>query len=407
LRISGIINSVIYDQSCIGDTMDSEKPLSGLKVLDFSAVYAGPICARLLSDCGAEVIKIETPGTGDVTRGPRGTSRVFAHFNAGKRSIAIDLKQETGQSLAKNLISDADVVIENFRPGVMEQFGLDYTTIKNVRPDLIYCSISGFGQTGPYVQRAAYAPIAHAASGFDFAHTASQGEPDARPPIWGIMIADMLTGAYAFGAIQAALIGRGKSGRGEHIDVSMMESMMMLIPGQIQAAQLENPPAAGGFRPITVKDGFVMVCIVSQKNMRCLCEAMDRPDILADKRFLRGERYKNMQAFIDEIESWSSSLSALECEKRLNESGVPCSIYNAPDDLFAHPQILARNSFTELEDDLGMFVIQNAPFQFSGSDISTASASPLLGEHTDELLREKLSLDEAEIGLLHKQEVVY
>jgi CoA:oxalate CoA-transferase len=386
--------------------MTNTKPLAGLKILDFSAVYAGPICTRLLSDCGAEVIKIEPPIGGDVTRGFRGTSRVFAHFNAGKQSMAINLNKPSGQALAMKLAADADVVIENYRPGVMKRFGLGYDSLRKVRPDLVYCSISGFGQSGPYVDRAAYAPIAHAASGFDVAHTQAQGNPDARPPVWGIMVADMLTGSYAFGAIQTALFARERTGRGDYIDVTMIESMMMLIPGQIQSAQLENPPPAGGFHPIRVKDGFVMICIVSEKNLRCLCEAINRPDMLEDEKFQRNQRWRHYDDFLAQIETWSIPLTAIECESRLNEAGVPCSIYNAPSDLFAHPQLVQRGSFTEFEDATSAYFIQNAPFQFASADISTPPVAPLLGEHTDEILAEKLDLNTEQIAALREEATI-
>ncbi len=385
--------------------MTESKPLHGIKVIDFSAVYAGPICTRLLSDCGATVIKIEPPRGGDVIRGVKGFNRVFAHFNAGKRSIAIDLAQASGQALARRLIEDADVVIENYRPGVMKKFGLDYETLKDAHPALVYCSISGFGQSGPYVYRAAYAPIAHAASGFDVAHLMNQVNPDAPPPVWGIMVADMLTGAYAFGAIQTALLGRARHGHGDHIDVTMMESMMMLIPGQFQMAQMESPPPPGGFHPIAVNDGFVMVCIVSEKNMRCLCEAIARPDMLTDERFVPGQRNRHMPAFRAEIEAWSKKLSAIECETRLNDAGVPCSIYNAPSDLFNHPQVLARGSFTEFEDEASRYFIQNAPFQLASADIRTTPTAPQLGEHTDAVAAE-LGLTTEEVDRLKREGVI-
>ncbi|MFT5211364.1 MAG: CoA:oxalate CoA-transferase [Flavobacterium sp.] len=386
--------------------MNTRKPLAHIKILDFSAVYAGPICARLLSDCGADVIKVETPGMGDVIRGPKGTSRVFSHFNAGKRSIAINLKTEAGQSLAHELVKDADVVIENFRPGVMHQFGLDYESLKKTKPDLVYCSISGFGQSGPFAQRAAYAPIAHVASGFDIAHMQSQGAENTKPTVWGIMIADILSGSYAFGAIQTALLGRAHTGEGDYIDVAMLDAMVSLIPGQIQMAQIEDAPRGGGFRPVAVKDGYVMICIVSPKNMRQICDAMKRPELLNDERFTGGRMFKNMGEFVVEIESWSKILSAIECEKILNEYGVPCSVYNAAEDLFDHPQILARRTFTEQEDEYGMFKIQNAPFTFAKANIATSDKSPMLGEHTEEVLTNVLSLSADEVNELRVQKVI-
>lgn len=381
--------------------MHKRKPLEGYKVIDFSAVFAGPICSRFLLDCGADVIKVETPFNGDLTRGVDGISRVFAHFNAGKRSIAIDLKSLEGQTVAKRLISDADIVIENFRPGIMAKFGLDYESLKQQRPDLIYCSISGFGQSGPQVNRAAYAPIVHAASGFDSVQTNAQGGDENRPPNWDIMVADILTGTYAFGAIQTALLGRERNGTGEHIDVSMMESMMTLIPAHIQAAQMEEPAVIGRFHPVKVKDGFVMVCVVSNKNLECLAAALNRPDLLTDPRFVRGPRSANFNQLAVEVERWSASLTAKECEEALNIAGVPCSGYQKVEELFSHPQVVERNSFTHLSNDqLGEFLIQNMPIKFSNSENSASSWVAKLGEHTDEVLSERLNLTQSEIGEL-------
>jgi len=182
--------------------------------------------------------------------------------------------------------------------------------------------------------------------------------------------------------------------------------MMTLIPGQIQAAQVDRAPVAGGFHPISVKDGFVMICIVSEKNLRELSDAMERPGILEDERFGRSQRFKHTSEFIAEIESWSSQLSAAECESRLNQFGVPCSVYNRPHDLFDHPQMLAREAFTELEDAKGVYWIQNAPFKFAGIDTSTSTEVPLLGEHTDEILAEILHYEQKDVVLLRGKGIV-
>ena len=391
--------------------MSTSKPLDGYKVVDFSAVFAGPICSRFLRDCGAEVIKVESPGAGDLTRGVNGITPVFAHFNAGKRSIAVDLKQSAGQSIVKQLISDADIVIENFRPGIMAKFGLDFESLQSKNSELVYCSISGFGQSGPYVNRAAYAPIVHAASGFDSVHAQSQQGPrkdDAiRPSNWEIMVADILTGSYAFGAIQTALLGRERGGGGSYIDVSMMESMMTLIPAHIQSAQMEEPALIGRFFPAKVKDGFVMVCVVSDKNLECLAAALCRPDLLEDPRFVRGPRTENFYLLAEEVERWSVSLTARECEEALNRAGVPCSLYQQVDNLFAHPQVVERNSFSSIHDDvLGDFLIQNMPFKLAGTDNEAACWAAKLGEHTDEILRKNLKLTQAEIKSLRASLVV-
>ncbi len=388
--------------------MAQGKPLAGFKVVDFSAVFAGPICTRFLVDCGAEVIKIEPPGAGDMVRGVDGTTRVFAHFNAGKQSVALDLKQPEARQLALQLVADADVLVENFRPGIMARFGLDYDSLREQHPELVYCSISGYGQSGPFVDRAAFAPIVHAASGFDHvvaqAQTQTREQDSAQPVNWSIMVADILTGAYAFGAIQTALLNRERNGGGDYLDVAMMDAMMLLIPAQVQAAQMEVKPAIARYCPMATRDGFVMACVISDKNMQGLCEAIDRPELAEDPRFVWGQRIPNMRALTDEMETWSRHLTAAECEKILNAAGVPCSVYVSPDDLFAHPQVVARQSFTPVSDDvLGDFLIQNMPFKFTRFNADASRWAPKLGEHTSQVLAERLQLDEHQISRLREQ----
>jgi len=393
--------------------VEQGKPLAGFKVIDFSAVFAGPICTRFLLDCGADVIKIEPLRVGDMIRGVDGTTRVFAHFNAGKQSLALDLKQPEAQKLALELIAGADVVVENFRPGVMSRFGLDYASIKDRHPELVYCSISGYGQSGPFVDRAAFAPIVHAASGFDqvIAQAQEQGQEQeqesAKPINWNIMVADILTGAYAFGAIQTALLNRERNGYGDYLDVAMMDAMMLLIPAQVQAAQMQEKPAIARYCPIATSDGFVMACVISEKNLQGLCQAIDRPELLEDPRFVWGQRIANMRALIDEMETWSRHHTAAECERILNDAGVPCSIYVSPDDLFSHPQVVARQSFTSVSDDvLGDFLIQNMPFKFTRFNVDAAKWAPRLGEHTSQVLSEQLKLDEEQVAQLRARGVI-
>src|SRR5437762_2288154 len=213
--------------------------LDRLRIVDFTTTIAGPHCTRLLADLGAEVIKIESP-EGDMMRSRpplrNGASTSFGQLNTGKKSVVLDLKREEAVAAARRLVATADVLVENFRPGVMRRFGLDYPALRPIKPDLIYCAISGYGQTGPSAALPAYAPVIHAASGYDLAHMAYQGEVR-RPDYCGIYIADVLTGTYAFGAITAALYQREMTGEGQMIDVSMLESMLSLTLSEIQAAQ--------------------------------------------------------------------------------------------------------------------------------------------------------------------------
>src|SRR6516165_9057675 len=227
--------------------------LERIRVLDFTTTIAGPHCTRLLADLGAEVIKIEAP-EGDMmrTRPPlrNSASTSFGQLNAGKKSIVLDLKTPPAVEAVRRLVAIVDVVVENFRPGVMRRFGLDYEALAQIKPELIYCAISGYGQTGPSSQLPAYAPVIHAASGYDLAHMAYQGE-QRRPDYCGIYIADVLTGTYAFGALMAALYQRRVTGRGQLVDVSMLESMLTMTLTEIQRAQFPVPsPGRPMFGPL-------------------------------------------------------------------------------------------------------------------------------------------------------------
>lgn len=387
--------------------MSQNKPLSGYKVIDFSAVYAGPICSRFLADCGADVIKVEPPGLGDLTRGVDGMTPAFAHFNAGKRSIALDLKSTEGQRLARDLVRSADLVIQNFRPGIMAKFALDYDSLKEERPDLIYCSISGFGLSGPWVNRAAFAPIVHAASGFDTVFSKGQGNDEHRPPNWEIMVADILTGAYAFGVIQTALLGRERFGQGEHLDVSMMDAMMTLIPAHLQAVQMEEPLPIGRFHPVRTGDGFIMVTPISNKNFASLCALLQRPELLDDPRFVFGPRSRHFRELAEEIEKWSVSLTTAEAEDALSSAGVPCSAYTQLEDLFTHPQVVERQSFSRISDErLGEFLIQCLPVKFQHMNNASAPWVATLGQHSEEVLRSELALSAEIIAELRVSKVI-
>src|SRR5262249_27718031 len=220
-------------------------PWEGVRVVDFTTTIAGPHCTRLWADCGAEVIKLEAPDGGDMMRSRPplrdGASSSFGQLNTGKKSVVLDLKRPEAVAIVKRLVETADVVVENFRPGVMQRFGLDYPTLKAVKPGLIFCAISGYGQTGPSAGLPAYAAVMHASSGCDLAHLAYQGV-ERRPDYCGIYIADVVTGTYAFGAIMTALYQREHTGEGQLIDVSMLESMLSLTLSEIQLAQFPIAP---------------------------------------------------------------------------------------------------------------------------------------------------------------------
>ena len=381
------------------------RTLSDLRVLDFTTTIAGPHCTRLLADLGAEVIKIEAPD-GDMmrTRPPMrsGASTSFGQLNAGKKSLALDLKSPAAVEAVRRLVTTADAVVENFRPGVMRRFGLDYDALRPVKADLVYCAISGYGQTGPSAELPAYAPVIHAASGYDLAHMAYQGEAR-RPDYCGIYIADVLTGTYAFGAIVAALYQRQATGEGQMIDVSMLESMLSLTLSEIQAAQFAvAPPGRPVFGPIATKDGWINLSIASERTFQNLAAASGHSHWLTDPRFaVYANRRANWGELIDELERWSTERTTSEVQAIFDRHGVPSSPYRTVREAMADPQIAHRRSFAEVHDTGGTFLALNPPFHMTAATAAVRPFVAALGEHTGELLAE-VGYTAAEVAALVK-----
>src|SRR5208282_5465830 len=361
--------------------------LDRLRVLDFTTTIAGPHCTRLLADLGAEVVKIESP-EGDMmrTRPPlrSGASTSFGQLNAGKKSVSLDLKSPRAVEAVRRLVATADIVVENFRPGVMRRFGLDYEALRPIKPELIYCAISGYGQTGPSAELPAYAPVIHAASGYDLAHMAYQGEMR-RPDYCGIYIADVLTGTYAFGAIMTALFQRQATGIGQLIDVSMLESMLSLTLSEIQLAQfpLSYVPGRPVFGPIQTQDGYINLSIASERSFQNLAAAAGRRDWIDDPRFARyPDRRANWGLLIDELEAWSSQLTSAEVQVIFDRHQVPASPYRTVKEALADPQLAHRHALTEVHDQGGSFRVLNPPFRFSAAAAAAQPRVAALGEHT-------------------------
>ena len=303
------------------------KSFGGLRVLDFSTTIAGPHCTRMLADMGAEVIKVESAeGETMRTRPPvrDGFSAVFGQLNAGKKSLVLDLKSPEAVEVVRRLVASTDILVENFRPGVMRRLKLDYDGLRQINPQLIYCSISGYGQTGPSAELPAYAPVIHAASGYDMAHLSYQ-PGRTRPDYCGIYHADVVTGVYAFGAISAALYQRKDNQRGQHIDVSMLESMLSLTLNEVQWSQFEvSLPSRPMFGPVETADGFVMVAIASEKTFQSLVRTSGHPHWISDPRFARyADRRDNWKDLMEGIETWSRTLSTAQCLAALSRNGVP------------------------------------------------------------------------------------
>jgi crotonobetainyl-CoA:carnitine CoA-transferase CaiB-like acyl-CoA transferase len=364
-------------------------PMAGLRVVDFTTVIAGPYCTRLLADCGAEVIKVESD-TGDQIRlvppiSDDGSS-YFAHLNCGKKSVVLDLRSRDGHRAALKLAASADVVVENFRPGVMKRLDLDYARLAADHADLIYCAISGFGQTGPRAMEPAYAPIIHAGGGYDLAQMGYQDELS-RPEKCGIFTADVLAALYAFGAIQTALLGRERHGVGQFIDVAMMDSIINLLIYETQMTQFPDAPARILFTPTRTTDGFIIVTPIGQRSFEDMADTMGHPEWKSDARFLTGpERRTHWADLIAAIESWTSRHTAHHCESQLIAAGVPCSRYRSVGEAMNDPQSIARGLMATVQDGAGGFQVPNPSFQFADGTVGVTPIVPKLGEHNDELL---------------------
>jgi crotonobetainyl-CoA:carnitine CoA-transferase CaiB-like acyl-CoA transferase len=371
----------------------------GLRVLDFSTTIAGPHCTRMLADTGAEVIKIETAeGETMRTRLPvrNGCSTAFGSLNVGKNSVVLDLKSAQGVEAVRRLVATADVLVENFRPGVMRRLKLDHASLRELNPKLIYCSISGYGQTGPSAELPAYAPVIHAASGYEMAHLAYQ-PGRSRPDYCGIYHADVLTGVYAFGAISAALYQRNSSGMGQHIDVSMLESMLSLTLNEVQWSQFEVQQSQRPmFGPIATTDGYVMAAVASEKTFQGLLQVIGRPEWIRDLRFAKySDRRANWGDLMDAVEAWSRTVTTQQCLTELNGHGVPSAAYRTVKQALTDPQLAHRGALAEVEDGGGTFKVMNLPFRMSGAKVAAAPKMATLGEHTRAYLKETgLSDDE-------------
>jgi CoA:oxalate CoA-transferase len=381
------------------------RPLHGLRVLDFSTTIAGPHCSRLLADMGADVVKVESP-EGDLMRSRPvqrdGAGTMFGQLNAGKRSIVLDLKRPESIAAIKKLAAKVDVVLENYRPGVMKRLGIDYPELAKVNPRLVYCAISGYGQTGPAAGRPAYAPVIHASTCYDMAHLFYQQGRE-RPDNCGIFVADYASGSYAMGAILAALYQRNATGQGQMVDVSMFETLVGMLLGEVNRAQFDfEMPSRPMYGPVEAKDGYVMLATASERTFQDMATAAGRRDWLTDQRFEKyPDRRMNWDQFVDEFEAWSKQLTVKECVAALEKHGVPCSPYLTVTEALQDPQVEHRGSLCTIEDSAGSYKSPAPPFRFSGSALQSGPKVADLGEHTSSVLAEA-GLSDSEIKALVK-----
>jgi CoA:oxalate CoA-transferase len=378
-------------------------PLDGVRVLDFSIMLAGPYCARLLADVGADVIKIEPPEGDDMRlRAPlrEGNSAYFGQLNAGKRSIALDLKSPEAIKLIHRLVKETDILVENFRPGVMDRLGLGYEALREINPRLIYCSISGYGQTGPAAERAAYAMIVHAESGFDRALMRYAEDRD-RPASGAVFVADVLGGIFGYSAIQTALVQRARTGKGQRIDVALMDCMLNLLVYELQEAQFPNQSPRPTYGPVRARDGDILIAPITPRNFSALCEVTGQTELANDPRFAsvpaRGANWKTMMGV---IEQWTERHTVSECIAALDHAGVPSAVYRDPGAALTDPHLLQRGAFATLADGAGEFVGVNAPWKMSGARTTMRRDVPVTGAHRDEILSRLLDLSPDSIAQL-------
>ncbi len=370
-------------------------PLEGMRVLDFSIMLAGPYCARLLADVGAEVIKIEPPEGDDMRlRTPLrdGHSAYFGQLNAGKHSLALDLKNADAIKLVHRLVAETDIVVENFRPGVMDRLGLGYEALRAINPQLIYCSISGYGQSGPAAERAAYAMIVHAESGFDRSLMRYAGDRN-RPSAGAIFVADVLGGIFGYSAIQTALVQRARTGEGQRIDVALMDCMLNLLVYELQEAQFPIRSPRPTYGPVRAKDGDLLTAPVTSRNFTSLCEVTGQSELANDPRFTSvPTRGANWTAMMQVVEKWTERHTVDECIAALDAAGVPCARYRDPGAALTDPHLLERGAFAKLTDGAGELLGVNAPWKMSGAQTSMRSEIPAIGAHRDEVLSRALGM---------------
>jgi len=404
-------------------------PLAGIRVLDLSRVLAGPWAGQNLADLGADVIKIERPGIGDDSRafGPpwvkdaqgRDTkdSAYFTSANRGKRSVTVNLSKPQGQELVRRLAAESDVLLENYKFGDLERYGLGYAQLQQINPRLVYCSVTGFGQTGPYRERPGYDFMIQGMGGMMSVTGEPDGAPGGGPQRAGVPIADIITGMYASIAICAALAHRAQSGKGQHLDLALLDSQIALLAYQnTNYFATGKPPGRIGnlhpnivpYQPFRAKDGDVILACGNDNLYRKFCEAAGCMELAADPRFAsNGKRVENRKELTRLLGEIFQKRTKKEWVELLEAAGVPNGPINDIAQVFAEPQVQARGVKIELEHAVaGKLPMVASPMRFSSTPLEHKLAPPVLGQHTDEVLRELLGKSAAQIAALRAEGVI-
>lgn len=404
--------------------------LSHLRVLDLSRVLAGPWASQILADLGAEVIKIEKPDAGDDTRawGPPWVaapewghqdrqSAYFAGANRNKQSVAIDLSHPQGQAMVRALAAQCDVVVENFKVGGLQQYGLDYETLRQVNPRIVYCSITGFGQTGPYSHRPGYDFLVQGMGGLMSITGRPDGEPGEGPLKVGVALTDIMTGLYATVGILAALSHRERSGCGQYVDAALLDVQIACLANQAMnfLASGAQPPRLGNGHPNIVPyqdfataDGHIIITVGNEGQFARLCAVLGQPAWCEDPRFASNSaRIAHRSELIPLIQAVLGTRSTQDWLGRLEASGVPCGPINTLSDVFADPHVIARGMKVELTNADGSRVpVVASPIRLSDTPVEYRSAPPALGANTASVLKDLLAIDEAQIRRLAQEGIV-
>jgi crotonobetainyl-CoA:carnitine CoA-transferase CaiB-like acyl-CoA transferase len=404
---------------------DHNGALAGITVIDLTRVLAGPYCTQLLGDLGADVIKIERPGTGDDTRkfappfvaddqgNETSESAYYMSANRNKRSIAVDITTEAGRDIVKRLALDADVLVENFKTGNLAKYGLGYDDLKDANPKLVYCSITGFGQTGPYANRPGYDFLIQGMSGF----MSITGEADREPQKAGVPIADIMAGMFAAVAINGALRYAAVTGKGQYIDVGMLDTSVAWLVNQGmnylhsgRAERLGNAhPNIVPYQVFQTADGHIVLAIGNDSQFRTFCEFAGAPELAADPRFATNDaRVKNRAEAVAKVQEIIEKHPSQYWLEEFEKLKIGCGPINTLDQVFADPHVVARNMTVDLPHPLlpGGAKLIASPLRLSETPVEYRHHPPLLGEHTDEVLAEKLGLDTAAVAELRAAGVI-
>ncbi|HEU5436249.1 MAG TPA: CaiB/BaiF CoA-transferase family protein [Telluria sp.] len=405
------------------------KALGHIRVLDLSRVLAGPWCSQNLADLGADIIKIERPGSGDDTRawGPpyardadgANTSEAAYYLaaNRGKRSVTCDIASAEGQALVRELALHADVVLENFKVGHLKRYGLDYASLKAIKPDLVYCSVTGFGQDGPYAHRAGYDFLIQGMGGFMSITGERDDLPGGGPQKAGVAIVDLMTGMYATVAVLAALTHRDRTGEGQHIDMALLDTQVAMLANM--ASNYHNtgiaPKRFGNahanivpYQTFACSDGHIIVATGNDSQYVKFVEAGEHPELATDARFTSNPlRVQHRDVLVPLLAAMVARHPRAEWIARLEAVGVPCGPINDIADVFDNEQVIARGIAVDLpHPTAGKVTLVRSPMKMSATPVGASTAPPLLGQHTDEVLREVLGKNEREIAALRERKIV-